>query len=175
MSSDKNREKDTTRRGFVKKVGAGAGSLAIASALREALGPNQSGLVAAPADTQSADGTVYGKYFLKDDGEPPKAGDFVGLNSIGRRRCRIIGSGGGGLGRSTLSCSGLICCGCGLITGCIGVGHCRAGKAYQHKHTQHEHKIFSFHFPCSLHFLLLNFIKLCEIAITLNFLHPFVP
>lgn len=82
MSSDNSREKDTTRRGFVKKIGAGAGSLALASSLREALMPNQSALMAAPAKTQSSDGKKYGHYFLSDDGQPPKEMDFVGLNSI---------------------------------------------------------------------------------------------
>jgi hypothetical protein len=75
-------DKDTTRRGFVKSITAGAGGLAIASSLREALTPNQGELFAAPAATPSADGTKYGKYFLTDNHQPPKANDFVGLNSI---------------------------------------------------------------------------------------------
>jgi hypothetical protein len=82
MDLDNNEKKGTTRRGFVKNIAAGAGSLAIASALQEALAPNQSGLMAAPKEAQSADGTIYGKYFLSDNGEPPKEMDFVGLNSI---------------------------------------------------------------------------------------------
>jgi hypothetical protein len=82
MSLASTREKGTTRRGFVKNIAAGAGSIALASSLQEALMPDQSGLFAAPKETQSADGTKYGSYFLSDNGEPPKAMDFVGLNSI---------------------------------------------------------------------------------------------
>lgn len=72
----------TTRRGFVKNVAAGAGSLAVASAFQAALMPNRDALLAASADTPSADGTKYGKYFLRDNGQPPKANDFVSLNSL---------------------------------------------------------------------------------------------
>jgi len=75
-------KKGTTRRRFVKNVTAGAGGMALASSLREALTPNQSGLIAAPEETKSTDGTKYGKYFLGDDHKPPRAGDFVSLNSI---------------------------------------------------------------------------------------------
>lgn len=71
-----------TRRGFVKSITAGAGGIALASALQEALTPNQSGLIAAPEETKSPDGTKYGGYFLRDNHQPPKANDFVGLNSI---------------------------------------------------------------------------------------------
>jgi uncharacterized RmlC-like cupin family protein len=38
--------------------------------------------MAAPEETKSADGTKYGKYFLSDNHQPPKANDFVSLNSI---------------------------------------------------------------------------------------------
>jgi uncharacterized RmlC-like cupin family protein len=38
--------------------------------------------MAAPKETRSPDGTKYGKYFLSDNGEPPKAMDFVSLNSL---------------------------------------------------------------------------------------------
>ena len=82
MSLVSTREKATTRRGFVKNITAGAGSIALASSLRGALTPNQSGLIAAPKETQSTDGTKYGKYFLSDNHQPPKAMDFVSLNSL---------------------------------------------------------------------------------------------
>jgi len=75
-------KKSTTRRGFVKNIAAGAGSIALASSLREALAPDQSELFAATEETPSADGTKYGKYFLSDNHQPPKQNDFVGLNSI---------------------------------------------------------------------------------------------
>ena len=57
MSLDGTGDKDTTRRGFVKSITAGAGGLAIASSLREALTPSQGELFAAPAAAPSADGT----------------------------------------------------------------------------------------------------------------------
>ena len=82
MSLDSTRKKRTTRRGFFRKIIAGAGSLALASSLRGVLTPKKSGLYATPKETQSPDGTQYGKYFLSDNGEPPKAMDFVGLNSL---------------------------------------------------------------------------------------------
>jgi hypothetical protein len=82
MSAIDSKKKGTTRRGFVKNVAAGAGGLAFANSLQAALAPNQGGLMAAPAATPSADGTQYGKYFLSDKGEPPKAMDFVSLNSL---------------------------------------------------------------------------------------------
>jgi len=75
-------KKETTRRGFVKNITAGAGGIALASSLRGALEPDQSGLMAAPEETQSADGTKYGKFFLSDNHQPPKAMDFVSLNSL---------------------------------------------------------------------------------------------
>ena len=82
MSLVGTRKKGTTRRGFVKNITAGAGAIALTSSLREALTPNQSGLIAAPEEAQSTDGTKYGKYFLSDKGQPPKANDFVSLNSL---------------------------------------------------------------------------------------------
>jgi hypothetical protein len=82
MSLVTTRKKSTTRRGFVKNITAGAGGIALASSLREALTPNQSGLFAAPAEKPSADGTKYGKYFLRDNHQAPKANDFVSLNSL---------------------------------------------------------------------------------------------
>jgi len=82
MSPVRKREKGTTRRGFVKNITAGAGGIALASSLRGALTPNENGLVAAPEAAPAADGTKYGKYFLRDNHEPPKANDFVSLNSI---------------------------------------------------------------------------------------------
>ena len=82
MSLDSTKKKRTTRRGFFKKIIAGAGSLALASWLRRALTPKKSGLFAAPKETQSPDGTKYGHYFLRDNHEPPKAMDFVSLNSL---------------------------------------------------------------------------------------------
>ncbi|MEJ2111500.1 MAG: twin-arginine translocation signal domain-containing protein [Acidobacteriota bacterium] len=82
MSTNDTDKKDTTRRGFVKNIAAGAGTMAFASALGNALMPNPNELIAAPAETPSSDGTIYGKYFLSDDGAPPKEMDFVGLNSI---------------------------------------------------------------------------------------------
>jgi len=82
MSLESTRKKCTTRRGFFKKIIAGTGSLALASSLRGALTPNQSGLMASPKETQSPDGTKYGEYFLSDNHQPPKAMDFVSLNSL---------------------------------------------------------------------------------------------
>ena len=83
MSSDNTEGKNTTRRGFVKSITTGAGALAIAGAMQQALMPDQGELYAAAQNTApSADGTKYGKFFLKDNGETPKANDFVGLNSI---------------------------------------------------------------------------------------------
>jgi hypothetical protein len=82
MSFDGTNEKGTTRRGFVKEITAGAGGLAIASALQGALMPNPSELLAAENAAPSADGTKYGKFFLSDNHQPPKANDFVSLNSI---------------------------------------------------------------------------------------------
>ncbi len=78
----KSRKEGTTRRGFVKNITAGAGSLALAGSLRAALAPEQSELYAAAAEEPSKDGTLYGKYFLADNHEPPKEMDFVSLNSI---------------------------------------------------------------------------------------------
>jgi hypothetical protein len=52
-------KKGTTRRGFVKNVAAGAGGVALASSLRSALRPGQTGLIAAPV-TKSR----YEKYVL---------------------------------------------------------------------------------------------------------------
>ena len=82
MSPDNTHEKGTTRRGFVKNIAAGAGSLALAGSLQEALMPDQGGLMAAPEEAGSADGTRYGKYFLSDNHQPPKPMDFVSLNSL---------------------------------------------------------------------------------------------
>lgn len=82
MGLDSIGNKCTTRRGFFKNITAGAGGMALASSLRGALTHNQSGLIAAPTDPKSADGSIYGKYFLSDDGRPPKEMDFVSLNSI---------------------------------------------------------------------------------------------
>lgn len=82
MSLDGMNENGTTRRGFVKEITAGAGGLAIASALQAALIPNQSELFAAPGPAPAADGSLYGKYFLIDNHQPPKPNDFTGLNSI---------------------------------------------------------------------------------------------
>jgi len=82
MSLDSTGKKGTTRRGFVKNITAGAGSIALASSLQAVLASNQSELFAAPEGGQSTDGTNYEKYFLRDSGQPPKAMDFVGLNSL---------------------------------------------------------------------------------------------
>jgi hypothetical protein len=82
MSIDSTSKKSTSRRGFFKKLIAGAGGLALASWLQETLTPNQSELMAAPIETPSPDGTKYGKYFLNDNHQPPKAMDFVSLNSL---------------------------------------------------------------------------------------------
>jgi uncharacterized RmlC-like cupin family protein len=82
MSPIDTKKNSTTRRGFVKNVAAGAGGIALASSLQAVLTPNQSGLIAAPLETPSTDGTVYGKYFLSDNHQPPKAGDPVSLNSL---------------------------------------------------------------------------------------------
>ena len=82
MSLDPTSKKDTSRRGFVKEITAGASGLALASALSAALTPNPGGLMAAADETPSPDGTKYGKFFLTDNHQPPKANDFVSLNSI---------------------------------------------------------------------------------------------
>ena len=82
MRVESTSKKSTSRRGFFKKMIIGAGGLALANSLQKYLMPDQSQVMAAPAATASADGTIYGKYFLKDNGEPPKANDFVGLNSL---------------------------------------------------------------------------------------------
>jgi hypothetical protein len=82
MSNDRTGKKCTTRRGFFKNISAGAGAVVFANSLRGTSTPNQSGLMAAPTETESTDGTKYGKYFLSDNGEPPKAMDFVSLNSL---------------------------------------------------------------------------------------------
>ena len=82
MSLVGTRKKGTTRRGFVKNIAASAGGIALASSLRDALTPNPSGLIAAPEETQSTGGAKYGKYFLSDNRQPPKANDFVSLNSL---------------------------------------------------------------------------------------------
>ncbi len=82
MSIDSTSKKNTSRRGFFKKLIVGAGGLALANSLREYLMSGQSDAMAAPVINPSADGTIYGKYFLSDKGEPPKAMDFVSLNSI---------------------------------------------------------------------------------------------
>ena len=63
MRLDSTGKKCTTRRGFFRKIIAGAGSLALASWLRGVLTPNKIGLMAAPKVTQSPDGTKYGGYF----------------------------------------------------------------------------------------------------------------
>ena len=52
-------KKATTRRGFVKKIAAGAGGIALSGTLRESSKPDQSGLIAAPATK-----TKYDKYIL---------------------------------------------------------------------------------------------------------------
>ncbi len=82
MSIENTGKKRTSRRSFFKKLLIGAGGLALANSLRGYLMGGESEIMAASAETPSADGTIYGKYFLADNGEPPKANDFVGLNSI---------------------------------------------------------------------------------------------
>jgi len=82
MNLDSIGKKSTTRRSFFKKILAGAGGLALANWLYKNLIPSQSEVMAAANDAPSPDGTIYGKYFLSDDGSPPKAGDFTSLNSI---------------------------------------------------------------------------------------------
>jgi len=82
MSIDSTVKKSTSRRGFFKKMLAGAGGLALAGWLNKTLAPGENEAMAATDKTPSADGTIYGKYFLADNGEPPKANDFVGLNSL---------------------------------------------------------------------------------------------
>ncbi|MGD9159616.1 MAG: hypothetical protein PVG39_14480 [Desulfobacteraceae bacterium] len=82
MSIDNTGKKSTSRRGFFKKMLVGAGGLALAGWLQKTLSPDQNLAMAATDKTPSPDGTIYGKYFLRDNGEPPKANDFVGLNSL---------------------------------------------------------------------------------------------
>lgn len=52
------KNKGTTRRGFVRDVAAGAGGIALASSLRSAFTPGQSGLIAAPARTGQYDKNI---------------------------------------------------------------------------------------------------------------------
>jgi hypothetical protein len=75
-------KKSTTRRGFVKNITAGAGGIALATSLQGALTSSGSSLMAAPPEPPATDGTKYGKYFLSDNHQPPKANDFVSLNSL---------------------------------------------------------------------------------------------
>lgn len=82
MSLDSTSGKCTTRRGFFKKLIASAGGIALANSMNGALAPDQGELMAAPNVAPSPDGTKYGGYFLSDNREPPKANDFVSLNSI---------------------------------------------------------------------------------------------
>lgn len=82
MSINNTRNKNTSRRGFFRKIIAGAGGLALANSLREYLLPDKSNVIAASAETPSADATIYGKYFLRGNGELPKANNFVYHNSI---------------------------------------------------------------------------------------------
>jgi uncharacterized RmlC-like cupin family protein len=83
MSNESTMKESTSRRSFFKKLIVGAGGLALANSLQKYLLPDQGQVMAAaPANTPSADGTIYGKYFLSDKGEPPKANDFVSLNSL---------------------------------------------------------------------------------------------
>jgi len=82
MNSAQKDKVSTTRRGFVKNIAVGAAGIALASSMREALTPNQSELFSAPEAAPSTDGTKYGKYFLSDNHQPPKANDFVSLNSL---------------------------------------------------------------------------------------------
>ncbi len=53
MGFIRTKQKGTTRRGFVKNVASGASGMALASSLRGALTPSQSGLIAAPEQMQS--------------------------------------------------------------------------------------------------------------------------
>jgi hypothetical protein len=55
--------------------------LALANSLREYLMPDQSGVIAAPAETLSVDATLYGKFFLRSNGEPLIANDLVSISS----------------------------------------------------------------------------------------------
>ena len=82
MSIDSTVRKSTSRRGFFKKMIIGAGGLALANWLQKTLTIDQGEVMAAPVKTPSPDGTIYGKYFLADDHQPPKANDFVSLNSL---------------------------------------------------------------------------------------------
>jgi len=82
MNIDSTSTKSTSRRGFFKKMLIGAGGLAFANWLQGTLAPNQNEVIAAPANTPSSDGTKYGHFFLKDNHQPPRANDFVSLNSL---------------------------------------------------------------------------------------------
>lgn len=81
MGINSTRINNTSRRGFFKKLIVGAGGLTLANSLREYLMPGQSGVIVAAAETPSIDKTVYGKYFLKSNGELPKASNFVSHDS----------------------------------------------------------------------------------------------
>jgi hypothetical protein len=81
MSINNTPKKITSRRGFFKKLIAGAGGLALANSLREYLMSDQSSVLAAPVETLSADATIYGKFFLRSNGEASIANDLVSISS----------------------------------------------------------------------------------------------
>src|SRR4030042_1083583 len=68
MSSDRNTEKGTTRRGFVKEITAGAAGIALAGIFSAACIPSKESLAAAanPVDPTAPEGSKYRKCFLNE-------------------------------------------------------------------------------------------------------------
>ena len=81
MSIDNTPQKNTSRRGFFKRLVAGAGGLAFANSLREYLIADQGGVIAAPLETPSTDATIYGKYFLSSNGDASIVNNYVSTES----------------------------------------------------------------------------------------------
>jgi hypothetical protein len=68
MSSDRNTEEGTTRRGFVKEISAGAAGIVLAGLLSAAFMPSKESLAAVtnPVDPTAPDGSKYRKCFLNE-------------------------------------------------------------------------------------------------------------
>jgi hypothetical protein len=69
MCAMRNDKKNTTRRGFVKEIAAGAAGVAVASAMRSALTPPGKGLIAAPnplVQAATPGELKYRKYFTSE-------------------------------------------------------------------------------------------------------------
>ena len=68
MSSDRNTETGTTRRGFVKEISAGAAGMMMAGMLSAAFMPSKESLaaIANPVDPMAPEGSKYRKCFLNE-------------------------------------------------------------------------------------------------------------